>query len=53
MPEVVALLPSPAFMVFATNSLLAAFSYTRRRRFPAALAMAALSTGLTDLWAGS
>ena len=52
MPEVVALFPSPAFTALATNALLAAFSYTRRRRLPAALAMAALTTGLTDLVAG-
>ena len=52
MPEVIALFPSPAFMAVATNALLAAFSYTRRRGLAAALAMAALTTGLTDLMAG-
>lgn len=52
MPEVISLFPSPVFMALATNALLAAFSYTRRRRLPAALAMGALTTGLTDLTAG-
>lgn len=52
MLEIVALFPSTAFMALATNALLAAFSYTRRRRLPAAFAMAALTTGLNDLWAG-
>ena len=52
MLDVVALFPPPAFMALATSSLLAAFQYPCRRRFTAALAMAALSTVLTDLAAG-
>lgn len=43
------LFPDPAFMALATSVLLAAFSYPRRRRYPAAVSMAALSIGLNEL----
>ena len=49
---IVSLLPPPAFMALATSALLAAFNYPPRRRFPAALAIAALTTYLTDLQVG-
>lgn len=44
--------PPPAFMGLATSALLAALHHPRGRRFPAAVAIAALSTYLTDLMVG-
>ncbi len=54
MPDVltIALFPPPGFMALATAALLGAFGYPRHRRFPAAVAVAALSTYLTELPAG-
>lgn len=46
---IVALFPAPAFMALTTSVLLAAFHYPRHRRFPAAVAIAALSSYLTDV----
>ena len=39
-------------MALATAALLGAFGYPRHRRFPAAVALASLSSFLTDLMAG-
>ena len=54
MPDVatIALFPPPGFIALATAALLGAFGYPRHRRFPAAVALTALSTYLTDLMAG-
>ncbi|MCY3590738.1 MAG: hypothetical protein OXH32_03735 [Acidobacteria bacterium] len=52
MLDVVALFPPPGFMALATSALMAAFHYSRRRRYAAALSMAGLSTGLTHLHEG-
>ena len=48
----VALFPPPGFIALATAALLGAFDYPRHRRFPAAVALGALSTYLTELHAG-
>ena len=54
MPDLaaIALFPPPGFIALATAALLGAFGYPRHRRFPAAVALAALSTSLTELQAG-
>ena len=54
MPDVatIALFPPPGFIALAAAALLGAFGGERHRRFPAAVALAALASCLTALHAG-